>query len=286
MNLAQLVGQGDVNPLFLFSAALVLGALHGLEPGHSKTMMAAFIVAVQGTIAQAAILGLCAAFSHTIIVWILALLALTYGNELIAEDMEPWFMAASGLLVLAIAAWMAVRIHRNRAAHSQHGSSPQHRHHQCHDHGHTPGSSDNHSGHVHSSDHPQLAEDSHARTHARNLEQRFASGRANLGQVMWFGLVGGLIPCPAAVTVLIVCLHLQQFWLGVGLVGSFSVGLALTLVTVGAVVAWGLSMARRRSSKVDAFFAAAPYLSVLLIAIVGALMLAVGLAHLHSTSPA
>ncbi|MEQ1714521.1 MAG: hypothetical protein ABL907_00830, partial [Hyphomicrobium sp.] len=30
--------------------AVLLGALHGLEPGHSKTMMAAFIIAVRGTI--------------------------------------------------------------------------------------------------------------------------------------------------------------------------------------------------------------------------------------------
>jgi nickel/cobalt exporter len=34
------------------SAAIVLGALHALEPGHSKTMMAAFIVAIRGTVWQ------------------------------------------------------------------------------------------------------------------------------------------------------------------------------------------------------------------------------------------
>ena len=44
----------------LLSSALVLGALHGLEPGHSKTMMTAFIIAVRGTVAQAALLGLAA----------------------------------------------------------------------------------------------------------------------------------------------------------------------------------------------------------------------------------
>jgi nickel/cobalt transporter (NicO) family protein len=44
----------------LLTSALVLGALHGLEPGHSKTMMTAFIIAVRGTVAQAALLGLAA----------------------------------------------------------------------------------------------------------------------------------------------------------------------------------------------------------------------------------
>ena len=41
--------------------AILLGALHGLEPGHSKTMMAAFIIAIRGTVWQAVLLGLSAA---------------------------------------------------------------------------------------------------------------------------------------------------------------------------------------------------------------------------------
>lgn len=36
--------------LFL-PAAVVLGALHGMEPGHSKTIMAAFIIAIRGALA-------------------------------------------------------------------------------------------------------------------------------------------------------------------------------------------------------------------------------------------
>jgi hypothetical protein len=48
-----LVAQGQA---WLFiPSAIVLGALHGLEPGHSKTMMAAFIVAIRGTVKQAVI---------------------------------------------------------------------------------------------------------------------------------------------------------------------------------------------------------------------------------------
>ena len=41
--------------LFL-PAAVLLGALHGLEPGHSKTMMASFIISIRGTVAQAVLL--------------------------------------------------------------------------------------------------------------------------------------------------------------------------------------------------------------------------------------
>ena len=57
------------NAWLFIPSAILLGALHGLEPGHSKTMMAAFIVAVRGTLKQAVLLGLAATVSHTAVVW-------------------------------------------------------------------------------------------------------------------------------------------------------------------------------------------------------------------------
>ena len=49
-SLADLLAQGAGHAWLFIPSALLLGALHGLEPGHSKTMMAAFIVAVRGTV--------------------------------------------------------------------------------------------------------------------------------------------------------------------------------------------------------------------------------------------
>jgi hypothetical protein len=51
---------------------------------------------------------------------------------------------------------------------------------------------------------------------------------------------------PAAVTVLLLCLQLQKFWLGIILVLCFSIGLALTLLASGAVAAWGVRHMSRR----------------------------------------
>ncbi|HSY18275.1 MAG TPA: nickel/cobalt efflux protein RcnA, partial [Candidatus Acidoferrales bacterium] len=64
-----------------FPTAVLIGALHGLEPGHSKTMMAAFIVAVRGTVLQAALLGLSAAISHSLVIWAIAAMALGFGRQ-------------------------------------------------------------------------------------------------------------------------------------------------------------------------------------------------------------
>ncbi|MBW6087651.1 hypothetical protein HTS61_20910 [Escherichia coli] len=40
--------------------------------GTQKTMMAAFIIAIKGTIKQAVMLGLAATISHTAVVWLIA----------------------------------------------------------------------------------------------------------------------------------------------------------------------------------------------------------------------
>jgi nickel/cobalt exporter len=94
-----------------------------------------------------------------------------------------------------------------------------------------------------------------------------------------FGLTGGLIPCPASITVLLLCLQLRQVVLGSTLVLCFSIGLALTMVTTGAVAALGVQHAARRFSGFGELARRAPYVSGTLILLVG---LSVGYRGLHT----
>ncbi len=71
------------------------------------------------------------------------------------------------------------------------------------------------------------------RAHANEIKMRFAGRDVTTGQIILFGPTGGLIPCPASITVLLLCLQLKQIALGATLVLYFSVGLAATMVTVG-----------------------------------------------------
>ncbi|MEO1238596.1 MAG: nickel/cobalt efflux transporter [Pseudomonadota bacterium] len=266
-----MIEAGSTNPVMLFLFALVLGALHGLEPGHSKTMMAAYIIAVQGTSKQAVLLGVSAAFSHSIIVWVLAMVALTFGNELIGEQLEPWFILISGILVLGIAAWMfwqAVRPQLAQAHDHHHMPAHYHEHHNHHRHDHSHGLDDAHM-------------DAHARAHAEEIRTRLADGRTGTWQTLLFGLSGGLIPCPAAITVFILCLHLGQLALGITLVSAFSIGLAVTLVAIGLVAAIGLKAVSSKTSRFDGLLQAAPWISAALIAGIGLVIIWSGLSHLH-----
>ena len=112
-------------------------------------------------------------------------------------------------------------------------------------------------------------QDSHERAHANDIRKRFRNRKVTTGQIIMFGLTGGLIPCPAAITVLLLCLQVKEVALGAVLVLCFSIGLAITLVTVGAAAALGARQASNRWPWFGTVARRAPYLSSLLIIGVG-----------------
>lgn len=369
---AELIQQGSAHAWLFVPSAILLGALHGLEPGHSKTMMAAFIVAVRGTVTQAVLLGLAATVSHTIVVWGIALGGMYLWRGVDAEIFEPWFQLASAAIIIAIALWMLWRTWREQQdAKAAAGGHPHDHHGHAHGHGHDhrphgdlrridtghgvisvelfedgvpprwrirterghgwpagdvtivterpDGSrqgftfvdrggylesadeipephefmarvSLGHGNHTHDYDlsfveglgHDHLHEelrglevsgseyqDAHELAHANDIRRRFADRNVTTWQIVLFGLTGGLIPCPAAITVLLLCLQLKEFTLGFALVLCFSIGLAITLVSVGAAAALSVRHASRRWSWFGTVARKAPYLSAVLIIGVG-----------------
>jgi ABC-type nickel/cobalt efflux system permease component RcnA len=268
----QLLQQGNGGVWWFIPSAIALGALHGLEPGHSKTMMAAFIIAVRGTVGQAVLLGLAATLSHTAIVWAVAMGGLYFGGQWDAAHSEPYLQLVSAVLIAATALWMAYRTWLQGLPHAhghEHGHAHPHSHGHDHGHGHGHGH-----GHAHSASTADAEKGmgAHARAHAQEIAQRFASGHATNGQILVFGLTGGLIPCPASITVLLLCLQLKQFALGAALVLSFSVGLALTMVASGVLAAWSVGQAKTRWSGFGDWAAKAPYISTLLMLLLAAWM--------------
>lgn len=360
---AELLQQGAAQAWLYFPSAILLGALHGLEPGHSKTMMAAFIVAIRGTVKQAVLLGLAATLSHTAVVWLVAMAGMYLGQGLDAETTEPYFQLASAAIIITIALWMLWRTWRGEqmwrfeAGDEHQHDHPRHDETQRIDTGHgrielsifeegvpprwrlqtlsgdawpaaevsllstrpdgliqqfrfadqggylesldeipephefTARLSLGHAGHSHDYDlefrehshgheheHTELEElelslegyqDAHERAHANDIRKRFSNRNVTTGQVIMFGLTGGLIPCPAAITVLLLCLQVKEVALGAGLVLCFSIGLAITLVSVGAAAAIGARQASNRWPWLGVVARRAPYLSSVLIIGVG-----------------
>ncbi|WP_337267494.1 nickel/cobalt efflux transporter [Oryzifoliimicrobium ureilyticus] len=375
---AEILQQGSAHAWLFVPTAILLGALHGLEPGHSKTMMAAFIIAVRGTVAQAVMLGLAAALSHTAVVWAVALTGQYLGQGMDAERTEPYFQIASAAIIIGIAVWMLWRTWREQQdMHGHHHNRP-HEHDHDHDHhdvrrvdtGHgimaleifetgvpprfrlsfesgygfaakdvrietlrddgtrqtfsfidkggylesvdevpephafTARISLGHGNHshdyelayredVHSHAGLDLGDeddmDAHQRAHANDIARRFANRKVTSWQILMFGLTGGLIPCPAAITVLLLCLQLKQLSLGAVLVACFSIGLAVTMVSVGVLASLSIRHVQKRWSGFSRFAARAPYASgvlMLLIALYMGYSGFVGLQYGHETQAA
>jgi nickel/cobalt exporter len=363
---SQALQQGTTHAWLFIPTAVMLGALHGLEPGHSKTMMAAFIVAIRGTIPQAVLLGLSAAFSHSLIIWLLAAVALRYGNQWNAETTEPYFQIASAVIIAGLAIWMFWRTRRDvraAAAHTHHSHGEGHAHddtriiktshgvvtlsvfetgvppvfrlafsehgkgyvpepatvsietvrpdgarqgfgfvaregflestsdipephefdltltiaHEGHAHSYPVQFREHDHGHTHSHEHGDLPagpefQDAHEAAHALDLQKRFMNRHVTTPQIVLFGLTGGLLPCPAAFTVLLVCMQVKQFTLGFSLVAAFSFGLALTMVTVGTAAAWSVGHAQRKFRGFGELMRKAPYLSCALLVMLASYM--------------
>ena len=240
-DLSQIIQAGAAHAWFYLPVAVVLGAL---LPGHAKSLMAAYIISIRGTPRQAALLGLSATVGHTLVVWILAVSALLLGQNLIAEQAEPWLTLLSGVLVTLLAVRMFLRLRAGN--HHHHG-------HNHHSHSH---------GHDHAHDHPR------------------PKVGATATDIVWFGLTGGLLPCPAAIAVLLVCIQLKQFALGVVIVAAFSIGLALTLIAIGMAASWASKKASTTWPWLDRVAQKLPYLSAGIVMTLGLVMTTFGL---HAT---
>jgi nickel/cobalt exporter len=281
---AELIQQGSAHAWLFIPSAILLGALHGLEPGHSKTMMAAFIVAIRGTVMQAILLGVAATISHTLVVWAVALAGMYLARGASAETSEPYFQLASAVAIVGIALWMLWRTWRDQQRTHLAAAGHHHDHHHAHDHAHGHDHHDGHQHHHHAHPAADGYQDAHAAAHANDIRRQFATRNVTTWQIILFGLTGGLIPCPAAITVLLLCLQLKEFTLGFALVLCFSIGLALTLVAVGVAAALSVRHASKRWMWFDTFARRAPYVSGLLILAVGVYMAAHGWAGIAKTA--
>ncbi len=115
-------------------------------------------------------------------------------------------------------------------------------------------------------------QDAHERAHAEDIERRFAGRSVTTPQIILFGITGGLMPCPAAFSVLLICLQLKKVTLGFFMVAAFSLGLAMTMVTTGVLAAWSARHAERKFRGFGEFMRRAPYFSCILMVAIAAIM--------------
>jgi len=269
-----LVGERSLSPGFALVALLLavgLGAAHALAPGHGKTVMAAYLVGLGGTLRQAATIGATVTLTHTAGVLLLGLV-LTTSRAVAPERVYPWLGLGSGLLLAGVGIGLLVRARPGHGHPHPHGHDHHpHPHNHGHDHDHhqpqpltpqpaltmpgppegepnRPGDgmpasvhSPDHEPHPPDHDHPPPHPPDHDHPPPHHHDHRGVAPGAGR-PVGWRGLValglaGGLVPSPSAVVVLLGGIALGQAWFGVALVLAYGLGMATTLTGVGLLLA-------------------------------------------------
>jgi high-affinity nickel-transport protein len=220
----QLIATDHLSLWFLLSAALIalsLGALHALEPGHGKTIVAAYLVGSRGTARHAVLLGSIVTVSHTAGVFALGAITLYASRYIVPEQLYPWLGVVSGLTIAVLGGYMFLRRWAGEAA----------------DHAHTPGQMH---GHWFSSKQKHSEQVASGKT----IPEPALSTGGNPSQTVTFsqlfalGITGGIIPCPAALVVLLSAFALHRIGLGLLLIVAFSFGLAAVLIGFGMLMVY------------------------------------------------
>ncbi|MCY3668866.1 MAG: hypothetical protein OXH81_24655, partial [Gemmatimonadetes bacterium] len=158
--------------------AFFLGAAHGLEPGHGKTIVAAYLVGARGTVSNALFLGGVVALTHTSSVILLGLVALFASQYILPEQIFPWLGTASGLLIMGLGTWLLVNHLRGRGpghshAHREHLHEHNHEEEHLHEHVHSHAHGEYLHGHTHEEEH--LHEHVHSYAHGEHLHEHVHS---------------------------------------------------------------------------------------------------------------
>ena len=127
----------------------------------------------RATPGHAVVLGLAITAMHTSSVFILGLVTLFASQFILPERLLPWLGLASGLIIVALGVRMFLSRVRQRPAHN-HDHNHDHDHHQDHDH-----------------------------DHHHDLPPVLTGSKVGWRGVLAIGVSGALLPCPAALVVLL-----------------------------------------------------------------------------------
>ena len=299
-------------------AALGLGAMHAMSPGHGKTIVAAYLVGSRGTAKHAMLLGFVVTFTHTFTVFLLGLGVLFFQKYVIPEKIVPILGAVSGLSIVSVGALLLYRRAKalmeggRELPHAHHHHHEPDRHHHEHEpvhvhshagepafalaghNGHAHANIDQEHGHDHSHhhDHKHAHEHGHIHEHSHPLGIVHSHGgaahshdvpeRVTLGSLIALGVSGGLVPCPSALILMLSAIALGRPGLGLVLLIGFSAGLAMVLMGIGMIAVYAKHLLPdNQATARQPIFRLIPVFSAVVVICLGLAMTAVSMGWLQ-----
>ncbi|WP_339134351.1 MAG: sulfite exporter TauE/SafE family protein [Candidatus Electrothrix sp. GW3-4] len=261
--------------VMLYSGAITLGALHAFEPGHGKTLIAAYMIGTKGRAWDGMLLGAIVTITHTFSVILLGLVAQILSHTYSEETLHNWLGLFSAGIILAVGIWMLRQRLSGKSGHTHihlFGKGHSHDHHHPHSHPHTHDEEHNHHDHavdnqghthehLHPHVHPHVHDGYHAHSHqsdehpeAKHTHHTKVTAKNNTKKNPWelfmLGISGGIIPCPAAIATLLAAIAAGKIAQGLSVTLFFSLGLGVVMMTIGVL----LSQTGRLTNKISENF--------------------------------
>jgi nickel/cobalt exporter len=173
--------------------------------------------------------------THTGIVILLGVLSTVAAAYFVPDTVRKVLEVVSGLLIVGVGGWIiGVRIRQARR-------------------------------HRHAHEHPHDEEHGHGHSHAPVLKP---GERPSFPQLITLGVSGGIVPCPAALAVLLAAISFGNFLRGVSLVVIFSLGMAAVLVAIGIMMVHAAKFAVRYVAG-SRWTKTMPVISAIIITLIG-----------------
>lgn len=267
-----------MNQLFFALSAFTLGALHALEPGHGKTVVAAYLIGSKGTVRDAVTLGAIVTLTHTSSIIVLGILTAVAAAYFVPETIHELMEVVSGLLIVAVGLYMI----KDRIVDARFETPDADQHHHRHGRHHSPGlAAADSPGHRHDHDHDHSPLVQHRGGSAHSYEMN--RSQLSLWGLVTLGISGGIVPCPAALAILLAAAAAGNILGGISLVIIFSLGLAAVLVAIGIVLVRAANLAQRYLSEEasNKLSQRAGAISAVVITFMGLVMLAKAFGMFH-----
>ena len=194
--------------VILALVSLLYGVFHALGPGHGKTIVSTYFLSRDAKISQSLAAGYLIALVHAVsaITMVLGIYYIVRGFfSSTFEDASRIVQGASFAVIAVLGAWML--FNRIRGKEHSHGSPF----------GHRQGEGHHHHGH-----------EDHVREQGLSI-------RVRNSELFGIAVAAGLVPCPGASAILLVCISLGLIFAGVLSVAMISLGMGLTVSTVAAM---------------------------------------------------
>ena len=171
-------------------------------------------------------------------------------NRFAQSDIVLWLSIVSGVLIVAIGAWLLVKNMR------QYYSSKSDTH-------------DDNQNHAHSHSHSHSHSHGHAHTHV-------PTERTGVWGLLTLGISGGIVPCVDALIGLLFAITIDKLTWGVIILCAFSLGLAAVLVAIGILMVMAKPLLDRFTGE-GIWLKRLPIISATVVIVLGAVLVFKGL---------